>query len=68
MFGTIITLLSMHIIGRAENLKELAELDGSWKFSVGDNPKWADGEYDDSEWDFVRVPGSWEEYMPDLSV
>jgi len=58
---SLITLLSMHIIGRAGNLKELVELDGSWKFSVGDNPKWADSEYDDSEWDFVRVPGSWED-------
>lgn len=36
-------------------------LDGSWKFQIGDNPEWANAEYDDSEWETINVPSTWED-------
>ena len=44
----------------AENLKEIRNLQGSWKFTIGDDPNWALPEYDDIQWDIVKVPGTWE--------
>jgi sialate O-acetylesterase len=38
----------------AESLK------GYWKFSIGDNMDWAGPDYDDSNWEEIYVPGSWE--------
>lgn len=44
----------------AENLKSLANLKGYWKFSIGDDPQWASPNYNDSNWQKVFVPDSWE--------
>ncbi|MCB2201165.1 beta galactosidase jelly roll domain-containing protein [bacterium] len=46
----------------AENLKPIMTLEGSWKFTVGDDTSWADPNYNDSDWDVIRVPGAWENY------
>lgn len=35
-------------------------LDGLHKFSPGDDPTWASPEFDDSAWQSIRVPGSWQ--------
>ena len=45
---------------RSENLKQVINLEGTWKFTVGDDLKWADYKYDDADWDYVYVPKSWE--------
>jgi len=45
---------------RSENLKLLKDLEGSWKFSIGDDPSWAHPDYNDNEWEYVFVPRSWE--------
>lgn len=54
----LMTLVSTGIV--AENLKKLMSLEGSWKFSIGDDPAWAAPDYDDSKWDLLFVPKSWE--------
>lgn len=46
---------------RAENLYKEVQLSGFWKFSIGDDKEWAAPDFDDSDWDVLRVPGSWEE-------
>jgi hypothetical protein len=33
----------------------MATLTGPWRFHVGDNPRWADPAFDDSEWEVVEV-------------
>src|SRR5678815_811972 len=36
-------------------------LDGSWRFHTGDDPRWADANTDDNDWetiDLTAVPGS----------
>ena len=45
----------------ANNLKQIVNLKGTWKFSIGDNPDWKNPNYNDKDWDRVYVPGSWEE-------
>ena len=35
-------------------------LEGRWMFRVGDRIEWATVEYDDSDWDLIRVPSNWE--------
>lgn len=45
----------------ANNLKEIVNLKGIWKFSIGDHPDWKNPDYNDSNWDKVYVPKSWEE-------
>jgi len=45
----------------ANNLKEIVNLKGTWKFSIGDDPDWKNPNYNDKDWDEVYVPRSWEE-------
>lgn len=35
-------------------------LEGEWRFREGDDPAWAEPEYDDSDWEIVEVPATWE--------
>lgn len=46
---------------QAQDLHKLKDLEGRWKFSIGDNAYWADPNYNDSNWEIIRVPGAWEE-------
>lgn len=56
----LIAFMFLLASGAAEDLRRIENLEGIWKFSVGDDPAWATTEYDDSSWDNVKVPGSWE--------
>jgi len=44
----------------AEDLRRIVSLSGSWKFTIGDDPRWASPQFDDSSWDQILVPDSWE--------
>jgi len=39
---------------------QLIDLNGRWKFIIGDNAAWSSKEYDDSDWGTIRVPSHWE--------
>jgi hypothetical protein len=54
-------LLLFAIEAPAEDLRKIVSLSGYWKFSIGDDSKWASPSYDDSGWDQITVPGQWEE-------
>lgn len=54
---SVLTLLS----AKATDLRKVKELNGIWKFNVGDNIAWAQKDYDDSDWDRMNVPGVWED-------
>ncbi len=43
-----------------EDWKIEENLDTNWKFSIGDNPEWAQPGFDDRNWDEIKVPSSWE--------
>jgi hypothetical protein len=46
---------------QAEDLRKIVSLSGNWKFSVGDDIRWASPSYNDSKWDEIRVPDRWED-------
>ena len=39
----------------------VASLDGLWRFHTGDNPAWADPNFDDSQWPLLRSEKAWSE-------
>jgi sialate O-acetylesterase len=45
----------------AEEWKKLVDLNGFWKFNIGDDLEWANYDYDDDDWEEIRVPSSWED-------
>lgn len=44
-----------------EQWKRLVNLKGRWKFSIGDNKKWAAPTYIDKDWESIEVPANWED-------
>lgn len=56
----VVSLLFQLEDAHAEHVKTLVNLRGNWKFSVGDDMAWAEKDYDDSNWENVFVPKSWE--------
>lgn len=40
--------------------KQVINLAGEWKFSVGDNPNWSSTDLNDESWEKIEVPSSWE--------
>lgn len=44
----------------ASDYKLIVRLSGYWKFSIGNDPKWSDPNYDDSNWDQIYAPADWE--------
>lgn len=40
--------------------KLILDLSGRWKFSLGDDTKWKEKDFNDSKWEKVYVPSSWE--------
>jgi hypothetical protein len=55
----ILLLCSSSSLGREWN--KAVNLNGFWKFSIGDNIEWAEKGYNDSDWEEIKVPSSWEE-------
>jgi sialate O-acetylesterase len=45
---------------RIGQLRVDLELNGDWRFKTGDDMKWKDAVWDDSNWKSVRVPAYWE--------
>jgi sialate O-acetylesterase len=44
-----------------DDWERVLSLKGYWKFSIGDNKKWADPKYADTGWEDIEVPSAWEE-------
>ncbi len=44
-----------------EEWVRVVDLRGTWQFSLGDDPTWADPEINDKVWEEVFVPARWEE-------
>ncbi|MBK3518644.1 beta galactosidase jelly roll domain-containing protein [Carboxylicivirga marina] len=59
-FTVIGALLLSFANVNSQVLQEEQSLEGHWKFSIGDNEQWKNPDYDDSHWQHIRVPDSWE--------
>jgi len=46
--------------GAAEMKKEV-NLNGAWRFEIGDNPAYAGAAFDDAHWETIQAPARWEE-------
>lgn len=59
---TLILSLSLISAGilQAEDLRKVINLSGTWKFSIGDDMRWASPSWDDSGWDQLNAPEQWE--------
>lgn len=45
----------------AQRFVRIADLRGDWRFEIGDDVARARADFDDSGWDRIRVPGTWED-------
>ncbi|PWD98044.1 beta galactosidase jelly roll domain-containing protein [Marinilabilia rubra] len=45
----------------ASDIESIVRLTGYWKFNIGDDMAWAEKDFDDSQWDRLYAPGSWED-------
>ncbi len=45
----------------ANDYHRLQNFRGEWKFRLGDNMQWADPKLNDSRWDDIYVPSTWED-------
>jgi sialate O-acetylesterase len=59
-FTFFVLLFILSISANAEDLRKIVSLSGYWKFSIGDDSKWANPAFDDSGWDQITVPEPWE--------
>jgi len=55
---SLILLISFSLT--SQKYRSLISLNGKWKFSLGDMPQWNAIDFDDSDWDQIYVPSSWE--------
>lgn len=58
---SLLLLLTAAVNAQSQEWQEVEDLSGYWKFTIGDNIEWADPAYDDSNWEDMYVPSSWEE-------
>lgn len=55
----LFVILSTNFI-KAQEWERLVNLKGGWKFSIGDDVSWKNPNYNDNDWEIVKVPSSWE--------
>ena len=64
LLNWFLTITSFLIIDQnifAQDWERFVNLEGNWKFSIGDDLRWAKNSYSDDEWEEIKVPSSWEE-------
>jgi Glycosyl hydrolases family 2, sugar binding domain len=43
------------------NDKNYINLEGNWRFSIGDDTIWSSPDFDDRDWEKIKVPSAWED-------
>lgn len=56
----ILLLLVIHFTASCSGGERKVNLRGNWRFSIGDKMSFAKPNYDDSDWERVYVPSSWQ--------
>ena len=57
----LIIVTSILSLSYASDDKWILRLNGLWQFELGDNPQWSEPDYNDSFWDKIYVPSTWED-------
>jgi hypothetical protein len=59
---SLLLLIVTCLHGFAASQKDfILMLNGQWRFQIGDNPEWSNTDFDDSEWETIVVPSTWED-------
>ncbi|MFA9390423.1 MAG: beta galactosidase jelly roll domain-containing protein [Prolixibacteraceae bacterium] len=60
----LIFLLLMFCVNssRASEWSRIADFEGTWSFTIGDNMEWAKVDVDVSQWDRLIVPANWDDF------
>jgi len=45
----------------ADDVVRIKDLQGAWKFSIGESKEWRSPKFDDSDWETIMVPSPWED-------
>jgi hypothetical protein len=56
----LILFICLAIRSQARDLNKEIRLQLGWRFEIGDNPDYAQPDWDDSDWEKIHVPGAWE--------
>jgi hypothetical protein len=59
--GLVLLTILLTAEAGCQDRERRENLQGYWKFILGDNMKFAKPEYDDSEWEKIYVPDSWQD-------
>lgn len=43
------------------NDKNYINLEGNWRFSIGDDSAWSSADFNDKNWEKIKVPATWED-------
>jgi len=54
-------LLLIALLLSGVSFAQVIRLNGSWKFHIDDNNSWASPAFDDSKWESIYVPSTWED-------
>lgn len=57
---TLAHILLLTCLWQTANAQRMIDLRGQWKFSAGDDIRWASPEFDDSSWKTIFAPSEWE--------
>lgn len=62
----VVLLILAAVLGSQSALAQdkwvrVVDLQGRWKFAIGDKPMWAERYYNDTSWESIYVPSKWEE-------
>ncbi len=60
ILSTLFFLVNTLSWAQGDDWKMTHKLSGKWKFSLGDNQDWISPDYDDQNWEQIRVPAKWE--------
>lgn len=56
-----VTITSINAYPSQGELTSIIDLEGKWKFSIGERSEWLNYNYDDDDWETMHVPESWED-------
>jgi sialate O-acetylesterase len=55
------TLILLALLFPVRAMSQVIDLRGQWKFHIDDKPAWAAPTFDDSKWEKIFTPSSWED-------
>ena len=61
LYFAVFFLQTMNFSSFAENWQKINDLNGEWKFEIGDQSAWSRPDFNDDSWSKIIIPSSWEE-------